>query len=252
MVAIVGTRNATEYGRKITDQLVKDFAKYKATIISGLAYGIDISAHKAAIANNLVTVGVLAHGLDRLYPAIHKPVAEKMIQNGGLLTEFITETNPDKENFPSRNRIVAGMSDVVIVIESAKKGGALITAEIANSYNRDVFAVPGNVGNMFSEGCNDLIRQNKAGLIQSADEVAQLMQWHQEEKKTQTKQLKMFHELKEDEKILIKVLQEKGKLDIDTLSLRTKMPMSKVSITLLNLEFAGILKALPGKIFELV
>jgi DNA processing protein len=253
MIAIVGTRNASDYGKSIVESLVNDLVKYKATIISGLAYGIDIHAHKASLKNNLATIGVLAHGLDRLYPSIHSSVAEKMLQHGGLLTEFMSETNPDKENFPSRNRIVAGISDAVIVVESARKGGALITAEIANSYNRDVFAIPGNIGQPYSEGCNDLIRQNKACLIESADQLAELMLWDlNEEKQPSSKQLKMFHELKEDEKILVNVLQEKGKLDIDSLTLHAKMPMSKVSSTLLNLEFAGVLKSLPGKMFELV
>jgi len=253
MVAIVGTRNATAYGKKITEQLVDDFAKHKVTVVSGLAYGIDIVAHKAAIKNNMPTIAVLAHGLDRIYPAVHKPIAEKMITDGGLLTEFISKTNPDRENFPSRNRIVAGMVDAVIVVESAAKGGALITAELANDYNRDVFAVPGNVGQEFSEGCNGLIRANKAALIESADQVAEMMLWNlNPEKKQEVRQLKIFHELKEEEKVLVSLLQEKGKLDIDSLTVHAKMPMSKVSSTLLNLEFAGVLKALPGKMFELV
>jgi DNA processing protein len=253
MISIVGTRNATDYGKQITEQLVNDFAKYNVSIVSGLAYGIDITAHKAAIKNGLSTVAVLAHGLDRIYPAIHKPIAEKMLHNGGLLTEFISETNPDRENFPSRNRIVAGMTDAVIVIESSIKGGALITAELANGYNRDVFAIPGKVGDEYSQGCNEFIRLNKAALIESADQVAEMMQWQLEtEKKNEPKQLKIFHELKPEEKILVNVLQEKGRLDIDALTQHSNMPMSKVSSTLLNLEFAGVLKALPGKMFELV
>jgi DNA processing protein len=253
MVAIVGTRNATDYGRKATEKLVGGFAKYNATIISGLAYGIDITAHKAALQNNLPTLGVVAHGLDKIYPPEHSNTATKMMKAGGVITEYLTDTRPDFMNFPARNRIVAGMVDAVIVIESAKKGGALITADIANGYNRDVFAIPGNIDNGYSEGCNDLIRLNKAGLIQTADDVAEIMQWELNvENKTGPKQLKIFHELKEDEKILVKVLQEKGRLDIDSLTLHAKMPMSKVSSTLLNLEFAGVLKALPGKMFELV
>jgi DNA processing protein len=253
MIAIVGTRTATSYGKKITETLVNDFAKYQATIISGLAYGIDVTAHKTALKNNLTTLAVVGHGLDRIYPAEHSATAEKMIANGGIVTEYMTQTKPDYINFPARNRIVAGMADAVIVVESARKGGALITADIANSYNRDVFAIPGNVGNKYSEGCNDLIRFNKAGLIESADQVAELMGWElNAEKQASPKQLKIFHELKEDEKILVSVLQQKGKLDIDSLTLHAKMPMSKVSTVLLNLEFAGILKSLPGKMFELV
>jgi DNA processing protein len=228
VIAIIGTRNATDYGRDITERLVNDFVKYNVTIVSGLAYGIDVTSHKAAVKNNLPTVGVLGHGLDRLYPAIHASVAEKMIQNGGLITEFPSGTNPDKENFLQRNRIVAGLVDAVIVIESAKKGGALITADYANGYNRDVFAIPGNINNGYSEGCNDLIRLNKAGLVQSAANVVEMMGWKlNAESKVESKQLKMFHDLKDDERILVKVLQEKGKLDIDTITLTLSRCMLK-------------------------
>jgi DNA processing protein len=253
MVAIVGTRNITAYGRQVTEQLAEGFAKYHATIVSGLAYGVDVIAHKEALKNNLPTIGVLAHGLDRIYPAIHKPVAEKMIDKGGVLTEFISKTNPDRENFPSRNRIVAGMTDATIVIESATKGGALITADIANSYNRDVFAVPGKIGEEFSAGCHELIRTNKAMLIESADQVAEMLNWDNDStKKKENKQLKFFHELKTEEKVLVELLQQKGKLDIDSMTIHSNMPMSKVSSTLLHLEFAGLLRSLPGKVYELV
>jgi DNA processing protein len=254
MIAIVGTRKASEYGKEITEQFVNDFVKYDATIVSGLAYVIDIIAHKAAVKNNLPTIGVLAHGLDRLYPATHKSTAEKMVKNGGVLTEYLTQTNPDRENFPSRNRIVAGMCDAVIVVESAIKGGALITAVIANSYNRDVFAVPGRAGDFYSEGCNEFIRLNKAALITNADQLAQMMMWETDatEKKSEPKQLKIFQELKEEERILVDLLHQKGKLNIDIISIHANMPMSKVSSTLLNLEFAGVLKSLPGKMFELL
>jgi DNA processing protein len=253
MVAIVGTRNSTSYGKQVTEIFIEGFAKYNATIVSGLAYGIDIIAHKEALKNNLPTLGVLAHGLDRIYPSMHKPVAEKMIKHGGVITEFISKTNPDRENFPSRNRIVAGMTDATIVIESAAKGGALITADIANSYNRDVFAVPGKIGEEFSAGCHELIRLNKAMLIESADQVAEMLNWNDgSEKKKENKQLKFFHELKSEEKVLVNLLQQNGKLDIDNITIHAQMPMSKVSSTLLNLEFAGVLRSLPGKVYELV
>jgi DNA processing protein len=253
IISIVGTRNATPYGKQVTEMFVEGFSKYNAVIVSGLAYGIDIIAHKEAIRQNLPTVGVLAHGLDCIYPSAHKPAAEKMIRCGGVLTEFISKTNPDRENFPSRNRIVAGMTDATIVIESATKGGALITAEIANSYNRDVFAVPGKIGEKYSEGCHELIRQNKAMLIESAGQVAEMLGWNDKPSaKKEDKQLKFFHELKGEEKILVAMLQQKGKMDIDTLTLVSKLNMSKVSSTLLNLEFAGVLRSLPGKVYELV
>jgi len=252
MVAIVGTRNATPYGKQVTEKLVEEFSKYNATVVSGLAYGIDIIAHKASLKNKIPTIGVLAHGLDRIYPGDHKPVAEKMIRNGGVLTEFTSRTNPDRENFPSRNRIVAGMTEATIVIESATKGGALITADIANSYNRDVFAVPGKIGEKYSEGCHELIRTNKAMLIESADQVAEMLNWNEPEKKKEDRQLKFFHELKTEEKVLVNLLQQNGKLDIDSLTIHANMAMSKVSSTLLNLEFSGILRSLPGKVYELV
>ncbi len=252
MVAIVGTRNATSYGKEITEQLVADLAKYETTIISGLAYGIDIAVHKACLKNSVTTIGVLAHGLDRIYPSIHKPTAEKMVNNGGVLTEFMSLTNPDRENFPSRNRIVAGMVDAVIVVESAIKGGALITADIANGYNREVFAVPGRANEKYSQGCNDFIRQNKAALAENAEHIAELMNWNTTEKKKSDKQFYIFRELNEEEKKLIDILQQNGKLDIDSLMLHSGLPVHKVSSTLLNLEFEGILKVLPGKIFELL
>ena len=253
IISIVGTREATEYGKSICKKLIEDLTKHNVIIVSGLAYGIDITAHKAALKNNLQTIGVLAHGLDRLYPSIHKSTAEKMIKQGGLLTEFLSKTNPDAENFPSRNRIVAGMSDAVIVVESGKKGGALITAEIANSYNRDVFAVPGKVGDVYSQGCNRLIKSNKAVLIESAADIEYVMGW--EEKTTngekKNNQKKLFIELKPEEKILVDLLNENQPLDIDTLCFRSKFTMSKAASVLLNLEFSGIVKSLPGKIYQL-
>lgn len=254
MLAVVGTRNATDYGKELTERLITDLTPYGVTIVSGMAYGIDIFAHRQAVKQQLQTIAVMAHGLDRIYPAAHRPTAEKMLKQGGILTEYISKTNPDRENFPSRNRIVAGMCDATVVIESGIKGGALITAEIANSYNRDVFAFPGRVSDEYSLGCNELIRKNKAMLVQTANELAEVMQWKVEEQKPmdKKKQLRIFHELKEDEKVLVSILQQNGKTDIDTLTLHAKMPVSKVSTTLLNLEFAGVLKALPGKLFELV
>ena len=251
MAAIVGTRNATEYGQEITEQLVEGLSKYGVVVVSGLAYGIDILAHRACLKNNVPTVGVLAHGLDRIYPGVHKSTAEKMVKNGGVLTEFPSKTNPDRENFPSRNRIVAGMVDAVIVVESALKGGALITADIANGYNREVFAVPGVANAPYSQGCNDYIRLNKAALAENAEHIAELMNWNTPGKPKQEKQLNIFRELNPEEKVLVDLLKEKGKVDIDTLMVRSGLPVHKVSSTLLNLEFDGLLKALPGKVFEL-
>jgi DNA processing protein len=252
ILAIVGTRSATEYGKNFCEKLLNDLAALNVTVVSGLAYGIDICAHKASLKNNIPTVGVLGHGLDRIYPFSHRSTAEKMIHNGGLLTEFLKGTNPDKENFPKRNRIVAGLSDAVIVVEAARSGGALITAEIANSYNRDVFAVPGKVDDAFSQGCNRLIKTNKAALLESAADLVYIMGWEEEKKKGKpNNQQKLFIELNAEEKIIVGLLTADGKMDVDTLSLKSNLPLSKVAAGLLNLEFAGMVKSLPGKIYQL-
>ena len=252
-VAIVGTRNATSYGKEITEKFIEDLKSNNATIISGLAYGIDICAHKAALKNEMETIGVLGHGLDIIYPQLHRTVAMKIMEQGGLLTEFLTETKPDKENFPARNRIIAGISDAVIVVEAAKKGGALITAEIANSYNRDVFAVPGRISDTFSEGCNHLIKINKAVLIESAKDIEYIMGWEEKKSvKEKQNQRSLFIDLNQDEKSLVELLNKAGSLDIDSICSNASLPVSKVSATLLNLEFKGVLKSLPGKMYELI
>jgi DNA protecting protein DprA len=201
MIALVGTRNASDYGKQVTEKMVEELKAYDVIIVSGLAYGIDITAHKAALKYNMETIGVLAHGLDRIYPALHKSTAEKMMEQGGLLTEYMTCTRPDRENFPQRNRIVAGMCDAVVIIEAAKTGGALITADIANSYNRDVFAVPGRTIDTYSLGCNHFIKTNKAALVESATDIAEMMQWNIANKPAEKpKQRKLFVELSEEEK----------------------------------------------------
>ncbi|NVN93883.1 MAG: DNA-protecting protein DprA [Bacteroidetes bacterium] len=251
IVSVVGTRNITEYGKDICKQLIKDMASQEILIVSGLAYGVDTCAHKAANENNMPTVAVMAHGLDRVYPQLNKPLAEKMIQHGGLLTEFMSETNPDRENFPKRNRIIAGMADAVIVVEAAKRGGALITADIANSYNRDVFAVPGKLTDVFSEGCNHLIKTNKAALIQSADDLFYIMGWELNKKPQKTSQRQLFIELKPEEQIIYDLLSQKSSFSIDELCINSKLNVSKVAEALLNLELEGIIKAMPGKVFKL-
>lgn len=251
MIAIVGTRNASDYGRMMTEKITEDLKAYDVIIVSGLAYGIDIAAHKACIKNEIPTIGVLGHGLDRIYPAMHKPTAEKMMEQGGLLTEYMTDTRPDKENFPQRNRIVAGMCDAVLVIEAAKSGGALITAEIANSYNRDVFAVPGRTNDTYSAGCNFFIKTNKAALVESAADIAEMMNWNIEKRETQIpKQRQLFIELTGEEKQLADLIAQNGKTHIDTITSTVTMPISKISATLLSLEFKGVIKSLPGKMYE--
>jgi len=250
VVSIVGTRRATDYGRRICNEIVEELASLDILIVSGLAYGIDTCSHKAALKNDLNTVGVLAHGLDRLYPADNRNLAKEMGNHGGLLTEFMSKTNPDRENFPKRNRIVAGLADAVIVIESAARGGALITAGIANSYNRDVFAVPGKLHSKYSEGCNMLIKTNRAALMQSAADVILMMQWQPESKKP-AKQRKLFVELSPDQEKIVEILKENKETHIDTITVKSGFTGSKIAAVLLNLEFEGVVNSLPGKMYRL-
>lgn len=221
-------------------------------IVSGLAYGIDTWSHKAALDNKLETIGVLGHGLDRIYPFANRALAEKMTESGGLLCEYMSNTMPDRENFPMRNRIIAGMSDAVIVVEAGASGGALITAEIANSYNRDVFAVPGRLGDPHSEGCNKLIKINKAALIQSAKDISYLLNWNDEKETKKTVQRQLFLNLSPEEEQIVNLLKEKGDLEIDTLLLETMLMPAKAASVLLNLEFEGVIRCLPGKVYRLL
>jgi len=252
IIGIVGTRKATDYGKNICYKLVSGLADQQVLIVSGLAYGIDSCAHRAAIESGLPTVGVLGHGLDRIYPGFNRVLAEKMMKQGGLLTDFPSGTNPDRENFPKRNRIIAGLCDGIIVVEAGRKGGALITADIANSYNRDVFAVPGRIGDPWSEGSNFLIKANKAALIQSAEDVRYLMGWDIPPGLQPVQQRKIFIEMTPEEEALVKILTESGKLGVDEICIRAGISMSRVSAALLNLEFEGVVRSLPGKLYELV
>ena len=246
VVAIVGTRRATNYGRKKCEEFV-DYLKNKdVLIISGLAYGIDSCAHRRSVTNQMKTIGILGHGLDRLYPAQNRKLADKMLENGGLLTEFKSETNPDRENFPKRNRIVAGMCDAAIVVESGRKGGALITAEIANSYHRDVFAIPGRTDDEMSEGCNLLIKTNRAALAETGKDIAYIMGW--DDKPVRKKeQAQLFVQLSVEEQNILEIIRDAKEIGIDQLVLTCGLPTSKVAAALLNLEFEGIIKSLPGK-----
>lgn len=250
VVSIVGTRKATAYGKDFCDKIIEELIPHNPLIVSGLAYGIDICAHKAAVQNKLSTIAVLAHGLDRLYPQQHNSVAKKMLENGGLISNYKSGTNPDRENFPKRNRIVAGLSDLTIVIESSKKGGSLITAELANSYNRDVFALPGRLSDSQSEGCNWLIKTNKAALIQSVKDIEYLMGWQKE--KLAKNQLQLFTELTGNQKIIADFLFKNSKAGIDDIALNAKISMSETASLLLDLEFNGVVKSFPGKIYRLI
>jgi DNA processing protein len=252
VISIVGTRNHSEYGKLQCEKLVEDLKQENVLVLSGLAYGIDTIAHKASLKNQLPTVGVLAHGLDKIYPPQNKTLAKEMTANGGLLTDFISGTNPDKQNFPKRNRIVAGMCDALVVIESSVKGGSLITAELANSYNKDVFAFPGRAGDTKSEGCNYLIKSNKASLITSAADILELMNWAPKEKIQKKKQRELFIELTADEKCIMDILQQTESIQIDDLYFKSGLSSSAVAAALLMLEMQGIIASLPGKIYKTV
>ncbi|HRI78205.1 MAG TPA: DNA-processing protein DprA [Cyclobacteriaceae bacterium] len=251
-VAIVGTRQATTYGKEQVERLMEDIKPHGALIISGLAYGIDIHAHKQALKFGLSTVGVLGSGIDVIYPAAHKDTAGKMTNQGGLVTENHFGTKPDAHNFPSRNRIIAGMCDALIVVEAAEKGGALITAEIANSYNKDVFAIPGNLGHTFSEGCNKLIKINKANLLMSVKDLEYIMNWNTGRQPNES-QLSLDLPLFEpQEQAVLKALQDNNRpMMIDELSFKTGIGHGLLSSLLLTLEFKNVVSSLPGKVYKL-
>lgn len=249
IVSIVGTRRATNYGRKVCEQIVTDLQAKDVLIVSGLAYGIDSCAHRKALDCEMETVGVLAHGLDRIYPSQNRKLAERMLEHGGLLTEFLSRSNPDRENFPKRNRIVAGMSDAVVVVESDKRGGAIITAGLGNSYNRDVFAIPGRVGDDNTRGCNLLIRTNRAALAENGNDIAYIMGW-ENQPSIKREQPHLFVDFSEDEKRVLETIRNYKEISIDQLVMQTGMTTSKVAASLLNLEFEGAVQCLPGKLYK--
>lgn len=251
IISIVGTRNITTYGSEFTKKFIEELAPLNPIIVSGFAYGVDIVSHQIAMENNLQTIGVLAHGLNQIYPKNHKKYMAKMEQNGGFLTEFWTHSKPDRENFVKRNRIVAGMSEATIVIESAEKGGSLITANLANDYNREVFALPGRSNDKLSQGCNNLIKTQRAQLITSAADLVYHLNWEIKKKEAKTIQKQLFVSLDENEQKIYNFLQ-KGKELLDIISIECDIPIFKLSGILLNMELKGIIKPLPGKIFEAI
>jgi len=254
-ISIVGTRDSTRYGQGFCDAFVKEIAGAfpDVQIVSGLAYGIDIRAHRAALQNGLSTVAVLAHGLDRIYPRIHRQTAIEMMENGALLTEFPSETNPDKHNFVKRNRIVAGMSDAVVVIESAEKGGSLITADIANSYFREVFALPGRVGDRMSDGCNRLVADNKALLLQSTEKFIAHMGWAEPrtDMKEEPRQRELFPGLTEEEQRVADALTRSGAMQVNTMAIELNTPVPELFMLLMELEIKELVHALPGGMYAL-
>jgi DNA processing protein len=251
ILSIVGTRNATPRGRELCDKIVRGLTEDHPDliIVSGLAYGIDIAAHKAALANNLPTIGVLGHGFKTIYPSVHASIAKSMVINGGLLTDFVSDTLPERNNFLKRNRIIAGLSDATLVVESGIKGGALITADIANSYNRDVFAVPGRPEDPWSAGCNSLIKNNKAFLAGSAEDIEFFLGWKIEKAKAPI-QRSLFSELDEVEKMIYELLLKQGEMNIDTICRTAGIPVYKLSSLLLQMEFKGLLKCHPGNLYS--
>lgn len=249
-VAIVGTRRPTENGRMICEEIVKGLAKYQVTIISGLAYGIDVTAHQKCLSLQIPTIGVLGHGMSQIYPAAHKSVAAQMLKGGGLLTQFGPDMGPDREHFPMRNKIVAGLADAVVVVETARKGGSMITAEMANAYNKDVFAVPGRLNDPYSKGANHLIKAHKAQLLESAEDVAYIMRWSKREE-LEKRQAQLFPELDDREKEILKIIGDTHQVNIDQLRYQTDFTNSEMAALILELEFKGLIKTLPGKRFIL-
>lgn len=256
VINMVGTRQATEYGKQFCADFLHDLAQLcpHVLVLSGLAYGIDIHAHRAALANGLSTVAVLAHGLDRIYPQVHRKTAVEMLEQGGLLTEYLTETTPDRHNFVSRNRIVAGMADATIVVESASRGGSLITAELAEGYNRDCFAVPGRVTDPASAGCNRLIRENRAQLLSGADDFVKAMGWTAVTAtiRPEAVQRDLFPDLSPEEDRIIHILSRRGDLHINTLVVESDIPVNRMSALLFELEMKGVVKAMVGGTYHLL
>ena len=258
IVSIVGTRQVTQYGQDLIRRFMSELRTScpQVLIVSGLAYGVDINAHRQALENGYETVGVLAHGLDQIYPYRHRETAAQMLNHGGLLTEFMTQTNADKPNFVRRNRIVAGMADAVILVESAAKGGGLITAEIAQSYARAVFAFPGNVGQPYSEGCNNLIRDNGAGLISNASDFVKAMGWMDETLRQQANtdgiERNLFPDLSPEEEQVVSLLQQTNDLQLNIITVKTDIPIGRLTALLFQLEMKGVVKPMAGGMYHLL
>ncbi|SDB62355.1 DNA processing protein [Flavobacteriaceae bacterium MAR_2010_188] len=251
-ISIVGTRNITNHGIAFCERLVEELKPFDPIIISGFAYGTDITAQKAAVNHGLQTIGCLAHGLNQIYPKVHKKYVTEIEKNGGFITDFWSSDNFDRNNFLKRNRIIAGLSEATIVIESAEKGGSLVTADIANSYNRDVFAVPGRTTDSQSVGCNDLIKQQKAHLLSTPLDIAYMLDWKLDKDQKKSVQKKLFVELDEEEKLIYSFLNSNGKEQLDLIALKCEMPIYKVAGVLLNMELKGVIRPLPGKLFEAI
>jgi DNA processing protein len=251
ILSVVGTRNATVRGREHCERIIGDLAGHHPDliIISGLAYGIDVAAHKAALSNNLKTIGILGHGFKTIYPSIHRATADTIQKTGGLITDFVSDTLPERNNFLKRNRIIAGISDATLVVESGIKGGALITADMANSYNRDVLAIPGRPEDQWSAGCNNLIKTNKAALVESAEDIEYFLDWKPEKSKPPV-QKTLFSEMDETEQKIFELIKKEGEITIDHICRTLNFPINKLSSQLLQMEFKGLIKCYPGNVYR--
>ncbi|MBQ0735279.1 DNA-processing protein DprA [Aquimarina celericrescens] len=252
IVSIVGTRKVTSYGVRFCEELIEAIAPIDPVIVSGFAYGVDITAQRAAVQHNLQTIGCLAHGLNQIYPKAHQKYVSQIEENGGFFTDFWSTDTFDRKNFLGRNRIIAGLSEATVVIESADKGGSLVTADIANSYNREVFAVPGRANDVLSKGCNMLIKTQRAHMLTNAVDLIYMLNWELEEKEKPTVQKKLFVELEGDEKKIYTFLNNNGKELLDVIALQCQIPTFKAASILLNMELKGVIKPLPGKLFEAI
>ena len=251
VIAIVGTRQPTTRGKAICEEIVAGLQEYKALVVSGLAYGIDITAHRKCVETQVPTIGVMAHGMSMVYPAEHRRISERMLENGGLLTEFTHDTEPEREFFPMRNRIIAGMCDALVVVETANKGGSMISARMANDYSKDVFAVPGRLTDQMSAGCNHLIKIHKAALFESVADIAYILRWDKAEEKG-GRQVTLFNELNDAERTIVDLIRTEEEVSLDNLCLKTKINAGEMASLLLDLEFKGLVKPKPGKRFVLV
>ncbi len=252
IISIVGSRKITTSGVAFCEDLVEKLAIYNPVIVSGFAYGTDITAHKAALKHNLQTIGCLAHGMNQIYPAVHKKYMVDVEKNGGFFTDFWSTDNFDRNNFLKRNRVIAGLSEATIVIESAEKGGSLVTADIANSYNRDVFAVPGRTTDLQSTGCNNLIKYQKAHMMTTALDVPYILNWKLEEENKPAIQKQLFVELDATEKVIYNYLKDNEKQQLDMIAINCDLPIFKIAGVLLNMELKGVIRPLPGKLFEVI
>ncbi len=251
IISVVGTRRYSDYGKQVTEKIIQELAAYDVLVVSGLAFGIDAIAHKTALKQDLSTVAVLAHGLATMYPAEHRTLSKEMLKQGGLITEFISDTKADKHHFPIRNRIVAGMSDCTVVTETAVKGGSMITADLANGYFKEVFAVPGRMNDLKSSGCNWLIRNHQAVLMENTQVLAQMMGWEKKQTETVFRQTELALVLNEVEQKIMDVLKERDGIHIDTLNALTGFPNSRNAGALLELEMKDLIYSMPGRIYRL-